>query len=344
MKRLLLSLLSLLVLFLLFEGVLRVREVGKRREILAGRTAADLGTVRADPPLLYTLKTGWHGVFNSHGFRDVERLKSKPDGVWRLAVVGDSVTMQMGVPLEKLFVRRLEHLLKEALPEAEIECPAFGVTGYCAAQELALMLDTVLDFDPDAILWQFHLNDAADPLIDGDNGGLGRYYARPRSQVWATLGRKMDHVLKKRFLRSHFQGLEQRDLQLQAWHWDDTERVIEQVHELSLSREIPVFVVLFPSFPEEGDWGRYSEADMRFYGTLVERFDAAGFPTLDLMPIFKRWPVSEIQREPGDPWHPSARGHRVMARAISRWLIEEDLVRDRALVTHPRTTSKVEEF
>ena len=324
MKRLLLSLLSLLVLFILFEGVLRVREVGKRREILAGRSDADLGTVRADPPLLYTLRPGWKGKFNSHGFRDVDRSITKPDGVWRLAVVGDSVTMQMDIPLEKLYVQRLEHLLKEAHPEAEIECLAFGVTGYCAAQERALMQDTVLDFDPDAILWQFHLNDASDPVIDGNNGGLGRYYARPRSQAWATLRRKMDHILKKRFLDRHFQGLEQRDLQIQAWHWDDMGKVIEEVHELSVSREIPVFVVLFPSFPDDGDWGWYSEADMRFYGTLVERFEVAGFPTLDLMPVFKRRPVSELQREPGDPWHPSARGHRVMAKAISRWLIEEE--------------------
>ncbi len=324
MKRVLLSLLSLLVLLVLFEGVLQVREIGKRKEILAGRSEADLGTVRADPPLLYTLKPGWHDVFNSHGFRDVERSKAKSNGVWRLAVVGDSVTMQLGIPLEKLYVRRLEHMLREAFPGDSIECPAFGVTGYCAAQEFALMRGAVLDFDPDAILWQFHLNDAFDPVIDwAANSGLGRYYARPRSQVGATLRRKMDHVLKKRFLKRRHPGLEQRDLILQAWHWDETTRVIERVSELSVARGIPVFVVVFPSWPEGGDWERYSGADMRLYGALVERFEAAGIPVLDLMPIFKRRPVSELQPEPRDLWHPNARGHRVMARAISRWLIED---------------------
>ena len=326
MKRLAISLLSLLVLLVLFEVVLQVREIGKRKEILAGRSDADLGTVRADPPLLYTLKPGWHDMFNSHGFRDVERSKAKAENVFRLAVVGDSVTMQMDVPLEKLFVRRLEYNLRAAIPDRTIECPAFGVTGYCAAQELALMRGTVLDFEPDAILWQFHLNDASDPIIDGANGGLARYHAWPRSQVWVHLRRKVDHVLKKRFLLSHFPGLEQRDLQLQAWRWDDVVRVIDQVHELSVSRETPVFVVLFPSFPEGGDWGRYSEADMRFYDALVERFESIGFPTLDLMQVFKRLPVSELQREPGDFWHPSVKGHEVMARSISRWLVEDCLV------------------
>jgi len=321
-KRFTLILGSLLVLFVLFEGVLRIREAGKRRDILAGRSAADLGTVQADPPLLYTLKPGWKGKFNSHGFRDIERSKARSDDVWRLAVVGDSVTMQMVIPPEKLYVRRLEHLLQETLPESTIECLSFGITGYCAEQELALMQGVVLDFEPDAILWQFHLNDAADPVIHGNNGGLGRFYAQPRSQVWASLRRNVDHTLKKKFLRRHFQGLQQPDLQLQAWHWDETGKVIDQVRELSVTSGVPVYIVVYPSWPEGGDWAGYNEADIQFYETLVERFEAAGFPTLDLMPAFKRHPVSDLQREPGDPWHPNVRGHRVMAQAISQWLIE----------------------
>ena len=116
MKRLALSLLSLLVLLVLFEVALQVREIGKRKEILAGRSDADLGTIRADPPLLYTLKPGWHDMFNSHGFRDVERSKAKAENVFRLAVVGDSVTMQMDVPLEKL--RRFSPLFDKSIYEA----------------------------------------------------------------------------------------------------------------------------------------------------------------------------------------------------------------------------------
>ena len=60
--------------------------------------------------------------------------------------------MQQTMPREKPYVRRLEHLLQETLPAVGIEYPAFGVTGYCAAQASALMRDTVLDFEPDAIL------------------------------------------------------------------------------------------------------------------------------------------------------------------------------------------------
>ena len=322
MKRFILILGSLMVLFVSFEGALRIREAGKRREILAGRTAEKLGAVQADPPLLYTLRPGWRGKFNSHGFRDVERSKVKADHIFRLAVVGDSVTMQMVIPLEKLYVRRLEHKLRSQFPDRNIECLSFGITGYCAAQELALMQGPVLDFEPDAILWQFHLNDASDPVIDGANGWLGRYYAQSRYQVWAYLRRKVDHILRKFFLRRHYQGLRQKDLKIQAWHWDETGKVIDQVRELSVAGEIPVFVVVYPSWPDGGDWSRYTEADNQLYEALVERFTGAGFETLDLMPIFKRHPVSELQRDPGDLWHPNARGHRVMARAISDWLIE----------------------
>lgn len=316
---------SLFVVLIVAEVGLRIRENGQRRKILAGRTAADLGTIRADPPLLYSLKPGWHGQFNSHGFRDVERTIEKPDGAWRMAVVGDSVTMQLTIRRDKLYVSHLEKILQEAYPEAGIECPSFGVTGYCATQALALMRGTVLDFDPNAILWQFHLNDAVDPVIDGANGGLGRYYARPFSQIWASLRRRANHLLREIVIQRRYPGLKQPDLKLQAWYWDETGKIIDELRQLSAARKIPIFVVLFPSFPEGGDWERYSRADMRLYGALVSRFEAAGFPVLDLMPVFQRRPISELQREPGDLWHPSKRGHRVMARAISRWLIEEQL-------------------
>jgi len=327
MKRLALSILSLMVLFGLFEGVLQIREIGKKGEILAGRSPEDLGTVEADLPLLYTLKADWQGKFNSHGFRDIERSKAKAENVFRLAVVGDSVTMQMTVPLEKLYGRRLESLLGETLPGWRIECPLFGVTGYGAEQALALMRTEVLDFEPDAILWQFHLNDAADPVIDGGNGGLGRYYDPTRSQVVAYLRRKVDHILKKRFLRQHSPGLEHMDLKLQAWRWDEVGRVVDKVSEMSRDSGVPVFVVVFPSFPGGGHWAQgYSDADMELYRAMIERFEANGLPVLDLMPVFKGFEVAEIQQEPGDLWHPNVRGHRVMAQAISQWLIEGGLI------------------
>jgi lysophospholipase L1-like esterase len=330
MKRFALALGSILVLFLLFEGTLRVREAGKRREILADRAVEDLGTVRADPPLLYCLKPGWRGIFNSAGFRDVERSPGKANNVFRLAVVGDSVTMKLSIPFEQLYVRQLEKLLRNETDNRRIECLSFGVTGYCAAQELALVQGRVLDFEPDAILWQFHLNDAADPLIDGANGGLARYYARPRSQVVFHFRRKIDRILKERYLRRRFPGLKQRDLQLQAWHWDEMGRVIFEMRELSAARGVPVHVVVYPSWPDDGDWESFTEADNRLYNAMVDRFTETGFETLDLMPVFKQWPVSDLQREPGDLWHPNAKGHRIMAEAIARWLIDDGVLENQA--------------
>ena len=334
-RRVALIVLSLVVLVILFEFGLRIHETGQRRKILTGRSPANLGTMRADPPLLYRLKPGWKGRFNSHGFRDVERSKKKGNGVYRLAVVGDSVTMQMNVPREKLYGTRLQESLRRTFPDRDIECPAFAVTGYGAVQAAALMRDTVFGFDPDAILWQFHLNDAADPVIDGDNGGLGRYYVRPRFQVWATFRRKVDHLLRRQFSRRQFPGMKQQDLQIQAWRWDKTGIAIDDVAEMSASKGIPVFVVVFPAFPDGGDWQEYTAVDNEFYGTIIERFRKKGFPTLDLMPVFKNFPVAEIQRAPGDTWHPNVRGHRVMARAISRWLTERGLLDDREMDNKP---------
>lgn len=287
------------------------------------------------------MKPGWHGIFNSAGFRDIERSKEKAEGVFRLAIVGDSLAMQMDLPRKKLYPARLETLLQRALPERRIECPVFAVSGYCASQELYLMQKTVLGFHPDAILWQFHLNDAADPVIDGDNGGLGRYYSRPPTQLGAYLRKKLDHIRKKSFLRHNHPGLRQQDLILQAWRRDQVCAVIQQVHRLSSTHALPVFVVVFPSLPEGGDWARYTADDMRVYRALLKSFQDAGLPVLDLMPSLKTHPVSEFEKDPADRWHLGPKGHLIMARSIEKWLIEKHVFGDSSINPESSSTETV---
>jgi lysophospholipase L1-like esterase len=58
---------------------------------------------------------------NAQGFRDRERVRPKPSGMYRILVLGDSVTFGFGVQPEESFTRLLEAELKERVPEAGIE-------------------------------------------------------------------------------------------------------------------------------------------------------------------------------------------------------------------------------
>jgi len=95
----------------------------------AGRRA--LHEPHLDRPWLYRLRPGATGymtpekemlyAINAQGFRDQERVRPKPSGVYRILVLGDSVTFGFGVQPEESFTRLLEADLRDRAPEARIE-------------------------------------------------------------------------------------------------------------------------------------------------------------------------------------------------------------------------------
>jgi hypothetical protein len=72
---------------------------------------------------------------NSQGFRDREHSISKPAGVFRIAILGDSFAEAAQVDLEETFWAILETKLvaENCFPEAIIEVLNFGVSGYGTA-------------------------------------------------------------------------------------------------------------------------------------------------------------------------------------------------------------------
>ena len=73
---------------------------------------------------------------NSYGMRDLEILLSKPDGVCRIAVLGDSFTMGSGVRLSETYVKILERLLNADSGRSRFEVLNFGVAGYDFEREV----------------------------------------------------------------------------------------------------------------------------------------------------------------------------------------------------------------
>jgi hypothetical protein len=109
---------------------------------------------------------------NALGFRDRDHAESKPAGTLRVAVLGDSFTEAVQVPLAQTWWRLLgDRLRTDCNPGGEIEVLNFAVSGYSTAQALLAWRTYARRYSPDlAILAFFIGNDLTEnlPALDAE--------------------------------------------------------------------------------------------------------------------------------------------------------------------------------
>lgn len=90
---------------------------------------------------------------NSRGLRDIEYALEKPDGTFRVAVVGASFALPAGVAIEDAFHSRLEEQLTRQSRGLRYEFLNFAVGMYSPEQVLAALELRALDYAPDLVLF-----------------------------------------------------------------------------------------------------------------------------------------------------------------------------------------------
>jgi hypothetical protein len=174
-KELILAVLAMVALPLLGEVALRVAHVAFEPQLYRPDTERGW-TLRANVSGVVATETRQFVQINSHGFRDQERAYDKPAGTVRIAVLGNSWTEALQVPLEKTYCSVLEQNLTGSLCYAgrRVEVLNFGVAGYSTAQELLTIQQEVWKYHPDIVIVAFYaardvannvreLNNAVDP-------------------------------------------------------------------------------------------------------------------------------------------------------------------------------------
>jgi hypothetical protein len=147
---------SLVVAFVMAEIVLRL--IGFSNPVLW--TYDDITGTR-----LYAGAEGWfrsegeaYIKISSAGLRDREHTKGKSADTVRIAVLGDSMTEALQVPLERTYWSILERKLNdcEALAGKRVEVMNFGVSGYGTAQELLTFRHRTAAYSPDVTILAFY--------------------------------------------------------------------------------------------------------------------------------------------------------------------------------------------
>lgn len=90
---------------------------------------------------------------NAEGMNDIDHEVEKPEGLYRIAVIGDSYVEAMQFPLEQAYFKVMERKLREA--GYSVEVLAFGVGGFGTLQEYYLLRDYALKYKPDLVILSF---------------------------------------------------------------------------------------------------------------------------------------------------------------------------------------------
>jgi len=306
-----------------------------------------------DPELGWRMRPGataeWGHVrveVNAKGLRGPEVAWEKPAGVFRVLYLGDSVTFGYGLErVEDTYPYLVGAELEQRLGRS-VETVDSGVGGWSPWQESAYLRREGLRYQPDLIVVGFVLNDVTEQLslipFGGQDWGwqLART-AQSRLDAWlsysalASFAREGFAVL--RFGSDVFLGAQRYEAEEIQWFaahprdpslrqaWAITLRSLSQIFEAASERRIGAALVLFPFAFQLADPG------MAEPQAMLRRFaEARGIPVLDLLPLLAAEARRSGDAAPGgglflDPSHLSARGSRVAASAIARFLLARGL-------------------
>jgi hypothetical protein len=306
-----------------------------------------------NPVLRYELVPGSPdraGRISSAGLRDREFDVPKPEGVFRIAVLGDSVAYAHHLYRDQTHPKQLEALLgAHAPPEApRFEVLNLGVQGYSALQAVESLRVKGLRFQPDLVIYGYVLNDplrshliaealedmnrrAEEQLSDALARGLGRHLSRFR--LYAVLRSPRidpptdsDVEWAAPLYVAQSGGSEERYLRwlhADPEAWGSVSTALADLAGITAGPPpIPVLVLVFPIEWRAG-FAAYPLGDV--HEKVIGEARRNGAATLDLAPVFARaeaeLPGTDFFK---DLVHTNVTGNRLVATAILEWACDAD--------------------
>ena len=324
-----------------------------------------------EPRLEFELRPEIDGYFqlarfrtNSQGLRDREYPLEKPDGTFRVAVLGSSFSLPTGVPIESAFHSVLEEQLTEEFAPHRFEFINFAVGMYNAEKILAMFELRALDYDPDLAI--VTITKLQEKWIQSDSAGRRRksepeqeptrfgktypilqsFFARlVRTRTgWGTKAHLFPvGVFERLFVRLVAQtqaDSEDGGVRFRLPPPDPTTgrspaeasrndgSVLDRLALLQRRTGIPIVLVRL-----EMSSAKKSRSEFR----LERAARARGLHFFDTRHAFQGMDARKLWIHPLDP-HPNPRGHAIFAREIGSFL------RTSGLLPHPVTSDSSPSF
>jgi hypothetical protein len=281
-------------------------------------TALEAGLATPTDDLLrYELKPSACGPYrgsvlrtNRWGMHDKEYAESPPPGCFRIAMVGASHAMGLGVEADQTFESIVEKRLnlEHAKAERSYEFLNFSVTGYEPIRQIPLLEQKVFRFKPNLVIFAGHHADAERCVRElilavQDRMELPDPYLREligRAQVDA----ETPPPVMRRKLRPFAD-------ELLSW-------VFGRMVVLCRQNKAETVFVLLPLAPGQKD----NPAEV---GPELQLAKKAGLHAIDLSDAYDGQPWQTLWISEFDT-HPNALGHQLLAKRLYEKLLEKRLI------------------
>ena len=267
-------------------------------------------------------------TYNAVGFRGPAHAVETSPGIIRIVVVGDSVTEGAGVEWESVFAPTLQARLG-----AHFEVINIAAAGLNTPQEVHLLEQKALLYNPDLVILNFILNDCD---FYTTFKGAQRYAAEKHATIGLfnlAIHPRLKQLLKSSALiyylkerlenaKGRLLGVEETDYFTNLWSNEENRaKVVSGFDKLGLLARQNRFDVAVIIWPLLTDYKHYKFQHVHEW--VKEQAEKRGFSTLDLLSNFSRIPYRELQVNAADNVHPNALGHKLAVDAfLARHLLQ----------------------
>jgi len=254
--------------------------------------------------------------------RGNDPMLSTANTLFKVAVVGDSFTFAPGMQFDDAFPNRLDRMFQLDKKNAVVRVMNFGTPGASTRDEV-MTVRKALDFGAQTIILQITLNDPQrEPFrkLQGEftdvNSSNNSFFQRflLKSQLYRFVASRLHNAQSvTRYIEYH------KDLFFNPQTWDVFEKSIREIHELVITKNARLGIVLFPLFDFPLD-ENYPFKDI--HSKVASLAHTLASPFLDLFPAYK-----------GSDSHPNEIAHRIASEQMYKWLVKEELVPANAAIS-----------
>ncbi len=263
---------------------------------------------------------------NEDGLREQRTYQKEPKRKKRILVLGDSYTFGLGVKSENTYPKQLEQLLSGA------EVVNAGVSGFTAWQEMRFFQYEGYKYQPDLVIIGLVMNDLSQTkfcdsrgyIYDKDNpmeleGKPTFYdYLIDNSYLLKVVLSRVELLKEKFWPHKIYRDLTLLyDLPPATLSKAVNYLLIKYYQSIKIKANCEVLIVILPLGKQILESNNYQQI------VISQELIKAGFPTIDILPQFKKHSLEELYNLKNDYGHFNSLGHQLIAREIYQWLKEK---------------------